>query len=179
MRLSVSHPLRPRRRSLNTARVADAFGLDVDEADRLTLAENLPVPAGPGRVTLFAGPSGSGKSSLLRAAAARLDAAAVPVVRADRLDPPDAPLADALAGLLPGGFAAASALLSKCGLAEPRLLLRTPGELSDGQRFRFSVPTLRKPLPGRDAGRRTYIPDTPLTPFGPWRRPASPTPTSR
>ena len=139
MRLSVSHPLRPRRRSLNTARVADAFGLDVDPSDRLTLAENLPVPAGPGRVILFAGPSGSGKSSLLRAAAARLDAAAVPVVRADRLDPPDAPLADALAGLLPGGFAAASALLSKCGLAEPRLLLRTPAELSDGQRFRFRL----------------------------------------
>ena len=142
MRLSVSHPLRPRRKSLNTARVADAFGLDVDPpagADRLTLAENLPVPAGPGRVTLFAGPSGSGKSSLLRAAAARLESAGVPVVRADELRLPDAPLADALAGRLPGGFAAACALLSKCGLAEPRLLLRTPAELSDGQRFRFRL----------------------------------------
>ena len=138
MRLSVSHPLRPRRRSLNTARVADAYGLDVDPADRLTVADGLPVPAGPGLVTLFAGPSGSGKSSLLRAAAAELDAA-VPVVRADALDLPDAPLADALTGLLPGGFAAASALLSQCGLAEPRVLLRTPGELSDGQRFRFRL----------------------------------------
>ena len=154
MKLSVSHPLRPRRRSLNTARVADAFGLDVDDpagphpggsdpdggaGGRLTLADGLEVPAGPGRVALFAGPSGSGKSSLLRAAAAGLAAAAVPAVDAGRLELPDLPLADALAGRLPGGFAAASALLSRCGLAEPRLLLRTPAELSDGQRFRFRL----------------------------------------
>ena len=132
MRLTVSHPLRPRRRSLNTARVAAAFGLDVDPADRLTVAEDLPVGAGPGRVTLFTGPSGSGKSTLLRAAADRLAADGVPVVRADALALPDRPLADAL----PLGFDAACALLSKCGLAEPRLLLRTPAELSEGQRFR-------------------------------------------
>ena len=151
MRITVSHPLRPRRKSLNTARVADAFGLDVGppaggpgtaddpRAGRLTLAEDLPVPAGPGLVTLFTGPSGSGKSSLLRAAAARLEAAAVPVVRADELTLPRVPLADALTDLLPGGFHAAAALLSKCGLAEPRVLLRTPQELSDGQRFRFRL----------------------------------------
>ena len=139
MLLSVSHPLRPRRRSLNTARVADAFGLDVGAADRRTIADDFDVPAGPGTLTLFTGPSGSGKSSLLRAAVAALESAGVPVVRADRPDLPDAPLADALAGLLPGGFDAARALFSRCGLAEPRLLLRTPAELSDGQRFRFRL----------------------------------------
>ena len=135
MRLSVSHPLRPRRRSLNTARVAAAFGLDVDPADRHTVAEDLAVDAGPGRITLFTGPSGSGKSSLLRAAAAGLAAGGAPVVFADRLDLPDVPLADAL----PRGFGAACALLSRCGLAEPRVLLRAPAELSDGQRFRFRL----------------------------------------
>ncbi|NNJ27124.1 hypothetical protein [Alienimonas chondri] len=139
MHLSVSHPLRPRRRSLNTARVAASFGLDVAPADRLTIAEDLPVHAGPGRITLFTGPSGSGKSTLLRAAADRLESDAAaggpPVVRADALTLPDRPLADAL----PIGFDAACALLSKCGLAEPRLLLRTPAELSDGQRFRFRL----------------------------------------
>ena len=132
MHLTVSHPIRPRRRTLNTGRTAAAFGLDVDPADRLTLAEDLPVTAGPGLVTLFTGPSGSGKSTLLRAAADRLEADGVPVVRADALELPDRPLAD----LLPRGFDAACGLLSRCGLAEPRLLLRTPVELSDGQRFR-------------------------------------------
>ncbi|MFH5806007.1 hypothetical protein [Alienimonas sp. DA493] len=135
MHLSVSHPLRPRRRSLNTARVAASFGLDVDPADRLTIAEELPVSAGPGRITLFTGPSGSGKSTLLRAAADRLEADGAAVVRADDLALPDRPLADAL----PIGFDAACALLSKCGLAEPRLLPRTPAELSEGQRFRFRL----------------------------------------
>ena len=144
MRLSVSHPLRPRRRSLNTARVADAFGLDVGPSppgggDRHVIAEDLSVPAGPGTLTLFTGPSGSGKSSLLRAAAGALRDAGTPVVHVDRLDPPGVPLADALAGKLPGGFDAACALLSKCGLAEPRLFLRTPAELSDGQRFRYRL----------------------------------------
>lgn len=135
MHLTVSHPLRPRRRSLNTARVAASFGLDVDPADRLTIAEDLPVHAGPGRVTLFTGPSGSGKSTLLRTAAESLEADGVRVVRADALTLPDRPLADAL----PLGFDAACTLLSKCGLAEPRLLLRTPAELSEGQRFRFRL----------------------------------------
>jgi ABC-type glutathione transport system ATPase component len=70
------------------------------------------------------------KSSLLRAAGAQLGA-----VDAFALGLPDAPLIDAL----PGTVEDRLATLAGCGLAEARLLLRTPAELSDGQRYRFRL----------------------------------------
>ena len=45
------------------------------------------------------------------------------------------PLIDALPGPVDDG----SATLAACGLSEARLLLRTPAELSDGQRYRFRL----------------------------------------
>jgi len=79
---------------------------------------------------LFTGPSGSGKSSLLRAVAQQLQA-----VDAFALPLPDAPLIDAL----PGTVQDRLATLAGCGLSEARLLLRTPAELSEGQRYRFRL----------------------------------------
>ncbi|MFO0850430.1 MAG: GNAT family N-acetyltransferase [Gemmataceae bacterium] len=81
-------------------------------------------------MALFVGPSGSGKSSLLRAAGGQLGA-----VDVNALSLPDAPLVDAL----PGPVDARLATLAGCGLGEARLMLRTPAELSDGQRWRFRV----------------------------------------
>src|SRR5262249_23166002 len=72
----------------------------------------------------------SGKSSLLRAAAEQLGA-----VDAFALPLPDAPLIDAL----PGTIDERLATLAGCGLSEARLLLRTPAELSEGQRYRFRL----------------------------------------
>jgi hypothetical protein len=48
---------------------------------------------------------------------------------------PETSVIDALS--LP--FDAALGLLSRCGLAEPRLMLRRPAELSDGERWRFRL----------------------------------------
>ena len=52
-----------------------------------------------------------------------------------RLPLADVPLIDALAGSVEERLAA----LAACGLSEARLLLRTPGELSEGQRYRFRL----------------------------------------
>ena len=62
------------------------------------------------------------------------------------LELPDRPLVDALG--LP--FAEGLSLLARCGLAEPRLMLRTPSELSDGQRFRFRLAFALAHRPGGD-----------------------------
>ena len=48
---------------------------------------------------------------------------------------PDVPLIDAL----PGTIEDRLATLGGCGLSEARLLLRTPAELSEGQRYRFRL----------------------------------------
>src|SRR5262245_56528117 len=120
--ITITYPFRPRSRSLAGNRVADLFGLSGDEPPHV-VADKVVLDVGPGDVGLFTGPSGSGKSSLLRAAAQQHDA-----LDAQALQLPDVPLIDALNGELDKRLD----LLSACGLSEARLLLRTPKELSDG-----------------------------------------------
>lgn len=127
--ITIRYPLRPRRRSLAAAEVADLFGL-ADAAEDHVVADGVALDLKPTDLVLFTGPSGSGKSSLLRAAAAQCGA-----VEAHSLPLPDEALIDALGG----SVADRLGLLSACGLAEPRLALRTPNELSDGQRARFRL----------------------------------------
>jgi hypothetical protein len=127
--ITITYPIRPKRRSLAANRVADLFGLSPDEPP-LIVAPNVQLDVRPGDVVLFVGPSGSGKSSLLRESGRLLDALdihGVPI--------PDVPLVD----VLHGDFQSNLELLSACGLSEARLLWRTPAELSDGQRARFRL----------------------------------------
>jgi ABC-type ATPase with predicted acetyltransferase domain len=130
MKLSVSYDFVPKQRSVGASVVMDHFGVDFEQGQHV-VADQVELPIQPGQVVLFVGPSGSGKSSLLRAAAAQLGA----VRWLDQLQLPEVPLADALPGRLTENFS----LLAACGLGEAQLLLRTPSELSEGQRYRFRL----------------------------------------
>jgi ABC-type ATPase with predicted acetyltransferase domain len=133
MQLSVAYDFLPRHGSVRAAQVMDHFGIGLEQG-RHVVAEGLPVPIDPCQVVLFTGPSGSGKSSLMRAAAEHLRATQAVIVL-DSLELPQSLLIDALD--LPAEQA--MSLLASCGLGEAHLMLRTPDELSDGQRYRFRL----------------------------------------
>ena len=133
MLLTVAHDFLPKTPTLRTTAVMGHFGIDFEQG-RHALADDLPLDVRPGEVVSFEGPSGSGKSSLMRAAAATL-AKEAHVVNVDDLDLGDRPLVDAL----PGTVEEAMRLLGGCGLGEAHLMLRTPAELSEGQRYRFRL----------------------------------------
>src|SRR5579885_998606 len=68
MHLTVAYDFLPKTPSMHAAVVMDHFGIGF-ETGRHVIAENLELPIEPGDLVCFTGPSGSGKSSLMRAAA--------------------------------------------------------------------------------------------------------------
>ena len=129
MNLSCEYAFAPKQPTCNTAYVRSTFGIDF-EIGANVIARDVKFDYEPGQIVLFSGPSGSGKSSLLRAAADQAEG-----VWLDERGGWEASLIDSL----DMGAPAAAHLLSLCGLGEAFLMLRAPGELSDGQRYRFSV----------------------------------------
>lgn len=130
MNVTVAYEFLPKAPSVHASIVMDHFGVGFDTG-RHVIAENLELPIQTGDVVLFTGASGSGKSTLLRATAAQLS----DVLNVDALDLGDRILVDGLQIPAEETFS----LLTSCGLGEARLMLRTPAELSDGQRYRYRL----------------------------------------
>ena len=120
-------------------RVAEMFGIGLDESYEVTLYEDLTLDVRPADVVFVTGPSGSGKSVLVERLVrairdGRPDGGRVVNLTAVRV-PDDRPVIDLMSGPLEGALR----LLSAAGLADAFVLLRRARELSDGQRYRLRL----------------------------------------
>jgi ABC-type ATPase with predicted acetyltransferase domain len=115
--------------------VAEAFGLGIDEAQRFKVLD-AELKIGPKDITFITGDSGSGKSVLLRAIRADLGEEAIDLseVAVD----PEKPLIETVGATVEESLE----LLSKVGLNDAFLFLRTYSQLSDGQKYRYRIAKL-------------------------------------
>jgi ABC-type glutathione transport system ATPase component len=86
------------------------------------------------QIAFLTGPSGAGKTSMLRALRCRRPRATF--LDLNQIELPDVPLVDCFNG---AALDQTLALLSQVGLAEAWSYLRTPEELSEGQRWRLKL----------------------------------------
>jgi ABC-type ATPase with predicted acetyltransferase domain len=115
--------------------VAEAFGLGIDEAQKFKVLD-ASLKIGPKDIVYITGDSGSGKSVLLRAI--RVDLGDEAVDLSEVTVDPEKPLIETVGATVEEGLE----LLSKVGLNDAFLFLRTYSQLSDGQKYRYRIAKL-------------------------------------
>jgi ABC-type ATPase with predicted acetyltransferase domain len=117
--------------------VAEAFGLGLDKKEKFVVYDNVELKISPTDIVYITGDSGSGKSILLKALEKdiRRDLALSCINIADIKPIPNKPLIETVGKT----FEEALELLSKVGLNDAFLFLRTYEQLSDGQKYRYKI----------------------------------------
>jgi ABC-type ATPase with predicted acetyltransferase domain len=117
--------------------VAEGFGLGLDQWEKFLVYDNVELKIGPSDIVYVTGDSGSGKSVLLKALEKdiRQDMKLSCINIADIKPEADKPLIETVGETLEEGLE----LLSKVGLNDAFLFLRTYEQLSDGQKYRYKI----------------------------------------
>jgi ABC-type ATPase with predicted acetyltransferase domain len=116
--------------------VAEAFGLGLDEQRKFVIYDNVELKISPNDIVLITGDSGSGKSVLLRALLQDLGAEAVDMAGIRTRE--KKPVIETVGKTVEEGLD----LLSRVGLNDAFLFLRSYDQLSDGQRYRYRIAKL-------------------------------------
>ena len=117
--------------------VAEAFGLGLDKWEKFVIYDNVELRIGPTDIVYITGDSGSGKSVLLKALEKdiRQDLRLTTINIADIKPEPNKPLIETVGKSLEEALE----LLSRVGLNDAFLFLRTYEQLSDGQKYRYKI----------------------------------------
>lgn len=138
----------------NVKACAAMFGLGVDEEINLVLYQDLKLRFGRGTITYITGDSGAGKSCLLRDISARLMSRQDCHIFLMGDDFPTKPLIDQFPGW---SLQAIGELLASVGISEPFVYLRSPNQLSDGQKYRYALACMIYGALTRAAGKLPVI----------------------
>lgn len=133
---NISYETAPATITERTRTVAEAFGLGTDQTQRFTLYDNLNLHIRPTDSVLITGDSGSGKSALLNAIKTDLGATAQDTTNLNINT--NTPIINTIGK----NTTEALELLSKVGLNDAFLFLRTYQQLSDGQKHRYHIARL-------------------------------------
>jgi ABC-type ATPase with predicted acetyltransferase domain len=117
--------------------VAEGFGLGLDQWQKFVIYDNVELKIGPQDIVYITGDSGSGKSALLKALEKdiRQDMELSCINIADIKPATDKPLIETVGKTLEEALE----LLSKVGLNDAFLFLRSYEQLSDGQKYRYKI----------------------------------------
>jgi len=117
--------------------VAEAFGLGLDQWQKFIIYDNVELKISPTDIVYITGDSGSGKSVLLKALEKdiRQDLELTCINIADIKPEPNKPLIETVGKSLEEALE----LLSRVGLNDAFLFLRTYEQLSDGQKYRYKI----------------------------------------
>ena len=117
--------------------VAEAFGLGLDQWKKFVIYDNTKFKIGQTDIVYITGDSGSGKSVLLKALEKdiRQDMGLTCINIADIKPPKHLPLIETIGKNLSEGLE----LLSRVGLNDAFLFLRSYEQLSDGQKYRYKI----------------------------------------
>ncbi|MEM3628324.1 MAG: ATP-binding cassette domain-containing protein [Candidatus Bathyarchaeia archaeon] len=116
--------------------VAEAFGLGLDRYEKFVIYDNVELKIGPKDIVYITGDSGSGKSVLLKALEKDIHEADWSCINIADIKPvPSKPLIETVGKSLEEALE----LLSRVGLNDAFLFLRTYEQLSDGQKYRYKI----------------------------------------
>ncbi|MGB9841631.1 MAG: GNAT family N-acetyltransferase [Candidatus Bathyarchaeales archaeon] len=117
--------------------VAEGFGLGLDQWQKFVIYDNVELKIGPSDIVYITGDSGSGKSALLKALEKdiRQDMGLSCINIAEIKPEPNKPLIETVGKT----FEEALELLSRVGLNDAFLFLRSYEQLSDGQEYRYKI----------------------------------------
>jgi ABC-type lipoprotein export system ATPase subunit/GNAT superfamily N-acetyltransferase len=117
--------------------VAEGFGLGLDQWQKFVIYDNMELKIGPQDIVYITGDSGSGKSALLKALEKdiRQDMGLSSINIAEIKPEPNKPLIETVGESLEEALE----LLSKVGLNDAFLFLRSYKQLSDGQKYRYKI----------------------------------------
>jgi len=120
--------------------VAESFGLGIDQTHRFTIYDNVELKISPHDIVYITGESGSGKSALLKTLEndIKTDMAATAANINDITPIPDKPIIETVGNTTEQALE----LLSRVGLNDAFLFLRTYQQLSDGQKYRYRTAKL-------------------------------------